>query len=171
MRDAGFTLVETMIATTVLAGALMLLGEVVLAATRATGDAAALSYATVLAAQKLEQLRTLAMNVDASGLAVTDTSTNTAAVPEAAIGGTGLAPSPASAADVNTAGYVDFLDGAGVSLGGGGAQPTGAVYVRRWSILALPSNPDDTRLLQVVVSRIDRRGAVRLTTVKVRKAS
>jgi type II secretory pathway pseudopilin PulG len=169
MREAGFTLVETMVATTILGAALILLGQLVLTATRATGDAAALSVATVLAAQKMEQLRALAFSIDASGGATTDTSTDTAVVPESPIGGTGLAPSPPAAPDVNSAGYVDFLDAAGASLGGG-AQPAGAAFVRRWSIVALPGNPDNARLLQVVVSRVDRRAAVRLTTVKVRRA-
>lgn len=169
MRDEGFTLVETIVATTILAGAIALLGQVVLAATRATTDAAALSYATVLAAQKMEQLRALTMNVDAGGVPATDTSTDTAAVPEQAIGGTGLAASPSSSADVNTSGYVDFLDAAGASLGGG-AQPARAAYVRRWSIRQLPASPDATLVLQVVVARVDRRGTVRLTAVKTRKA-
>jgi type II secretory pathway pseudopilin PulG len=170
MRADGFTLVETIVATTILAATLLLLGQVVIAATLATSDATALSYATVLAAQKMEQLRALAMSVDAGGVPATDTSTDTAAVPEQAIGGTGLALSPSSAADIDTSGYVDFLDAGGASLGGGSPSARTA-YVRRWSIVADPAHPDDTLVLQVVVARVDRRGIVRLTTVKTRKAS
>src|SRR5581483_4026066 len=106
----------TIVATTILAGALLLLGQVVLAATRGTTDAAALSYATVLACQKMDQLRALVMSVDAAGVTTTDTSTDTAAVPEQSPGGTGLTPSPPSSTDVDTSGYVDFLDDAGASL-------------------------------------------------------
>src|SRR5262249_34294034 len=155
---------------TIIAGALALLGHVVLAATRATSDASALSYATVLAAQKMDQLRALAMSVDAAGVAATDTSTDTASVPEQDAGGTGLSPSPSSSADVNTRGYVDFLDGAGVSLGASGPSAR-AVYVRRWSILPVPASPDGALMVQVVVARVDRRAVVRLTMVKTRKAS
>ena len=87
--------------------------------------ARATTYAAVLAQQKMEQLRGLAWGFDALGLPLSDTTTDTTAVEELPSGGQGLTPSaPAGATGPlaeNTAGYCDFLDGFGNSLGGGTA--------------------------------------------------
>ena len=124
----------------------------------------------------MEQLRSLAWSVDASGAAVSDTSTDLTATPERSGGGVGLSPSPGRALDRDTPGYVDFLDAAGEVLPAG-SQLTPA-FIRRWSVDPLPSNPVNTLVLQV---RVVRGGAgasarrlpdeARLTTVKTRKAS
>jgi hypothetical protein len=72
-------------------------------------------------------------------------------------GGQGLTPSPPAGATgplaENTAGYCDFLDRSGNSLGGGTTAPPSTVYVRRWSIEPLPTNPNNTLILQVLVAR------------------
>ena len=69
----------------------------------------------VLAAQKMEQLRGLIPGVDLNE------------------GGT---------LDTSVAGFADYLDLAGNILGAGGGVPPGTVYVRRWSVAAMPSKPD-----------------------------
>ena len=151
----GFSLVEVLIATTVLVAALAGLAQLFGAATGANGSAKATTYATILAQQKMEQLRSLAFAFDADGHPVTDVDTDTSAVTELPTGGTGLRPSPAGTLTENSVGYVDYLDASGVSLGGLAAlPPPGARYVRRWSIDPLPSNPLDTVVLQVVVTRV-----------------
>ena len=93
-----------------------------------------------------------------------------------------LSPSPAGSLGANTDGYVDYVGQFGDKLGGGSNPPAGTVYVRRWSVEALPSNPNNTLVLQVLVFRNRARGAAdngagtllpdeaRLVTVKTRKS-
>lgn len=110
------------------------------------------TMATGLATQKVQVLKTLSWAFDPAGTAVSDTTTDTTVTPDQPAGGTGLTPSPPDALLQNTSGYVDFLDEFGRALGGGPAPPTGAAYVRRWSIdpLDLP----DTIVLQVSVTAL-----------------
>ena len=101
--------------------------------------------------------------------------------PPAASGGTGLSASPAGALFTSTTGYVDYLDGAGTWVGTGSAPVSGTVYIRRWSITPLPEDPNNTLVLQVMVTRQRNRGAAdlgagirlpdeaRLTSIKTRK--
>jgi prepilin-type N-terminal cleavage/methylation domain-containing protein len=58
----------------------------------------------------------------------------------------------------NQPGYFDFVapDGA---FAGAGAQPRSAAYLRRWSVSAAPLDPANTRVLQVVTTRVGRPGA------------
>jgi len=111
---------------------------------------------TVLAGQKLEQLRALTLGFDpASGLPVTDMSTNLTTEPPTS-GGGGLNPSPSNSLSTNTPGYVDYLDSRGNLLGTGGAPPPTALYIRRWNISPLPTNPNNTLILQVLVTTVNR---------------
>ena len=68
-------------------------------------------------------------------------------------GGTGLTPSPAGTLVHNTNGYVDYIDQFGNILGGGEGIRLKAVYIRRWSIEPLPTNPNNTIVIQVMVTR------------------
>ena len=90
---------------------------------------------------------------DGTGLPVSDTTTNLSVTPAQATGG-GLNPSPSGSLDRNTPGFVDYLDGNGVWVGTGTTPPAGTVYVRRWSITPLPTNPNNTLILQVLVTPI-----------------
>ena len=179
---AGFSLIEVLIATLILATALVSLAQLFALSTRTNMSARNTTYTAVLAQQKLEELRSLTWGFDTQGLPISDTTTNTAVSPEAPAGGTGLAPSPAGTLGANTNGYVDYVGQFGNKLGGGGAPPAGTVYVRRWSVEPLPSNPNNTLILQVLVFRNRDRGAAdngagtvlpeeaRLVTVKTRKS-
>jgi type II secretory pathway pseudopilin PulG len=149
---SGFSLVETLVAASLLATALVALAELMAVAVRTGATARDVTMATTLAQQKLEQLRGLAWGFDALGLPASDVTTDTAVSPERPRGGTGLSPSPAGALQRNTSGYVDYLDAAGRSLGGGDVPPTGTMYARRWSIAPLAASPD-TLVLQVLVTR------------------
>lgn len=180
--ESGLTLVEVLIATLLL---------VVLAAGTSTLsihaiEAMALSRlqtsAVALATARMEQLRSLdwgygeASNVLPSSDFATDLSTDPSNG-----AGTGLRPSPSAALDVNTPGFVDFLDRHGRWLGTGVTAPAGATFVRRWSI-----EPDsasaDTLILQVRVMTVRSsllvstsnsprlRDEARLVTMKMRKA-
>ena len=111
---------------------------------------------TVLAQQKLEQLRALTLGFDdASGLPLTDMSTNLTTEPPSS-GGGGLNPSPSNSLSANTPGYVDYLDSRGNYVGTGGAPPANALYIRRWNISPLPTNPNNTLILQVLVTTVHR---------------
>jgi hypothetical protein len=178
----GFSLAEVIIATGLLAAALVSLAQLIGIAVQSNTSARNTTFATVLAEQKLEQLRALAWGFDVSGLPVSDTTTNTAVTPETPNGGTGLSPSPATSLQENTPGWVDYIDGYGNILGTGQNPPAGALYFRRWSVEPLPTNPNNTLILQVLVGRIrDRAQAdqgnverlpeeARVITVKTRKA-
>ena len=180
--EAGFTLVETLVATTMLAVALTALAELFAISVKNNAVAKNGTFTSVLAAQKMEQLRGLTYGFDVLGLPITDTTTDTSVSPETPTGGTGLAPSPANTLRESTDGYVDYLDKNGIALGGGTVVPTNTAYIRRWFVEPLPTNPNNTLILQVLVTRSRNRGAAdigsvarapeeaRLITVKTRKA-
>jgi type II secretory pathway pseudopilin PulG len=180
-NETGFSLAEVAVATGILATALVALAQLFAIAVNSNTSARNMTFATVLAEQKIEQLRALTWGFDELGLPISDTSTNTTVQPEQPNGGTGLTPSPGDALLNNVDGYVDYLDATGQALGTGPTPPNGAVYFRRWSVEALPTNPNNTLIIQVMVGRIRDRSSVegtnarfkeeaRLMTVKTRKA-
>jgi prepilin-type N-terminal cleavage/methylation domain-containing protein len=156
--QSGFSLVETLIASAILATALVSLAELFGIAVKANATAKNGGMTMILAEQKMEQLRGLTWGFDAVGVPLTDTTTDTAKVPEAATGGTGLSPSPENTIQGNTDGYVDYVDTNGRSLGGGTVVPMNTAYIRRWSVEPLPTNPNNTVILQVLVTRRTDRG-------------
>lgn len=155
--DRGFSLVEVMIATGLLAIVALGVAQLFAASTMTNLGAKAQTSATSLANQKMEQLRGLTWGFDqdqaALGLPVSDTTTNLAVDPPT-VGGNGLNPSPSGTLDANIAGYVDFLDVYGRWLGTGTTATASAVYVRRWAIDPLPTNPNNTLVFQVVVTTV-----------------
>jgi len=152
-RERGFSLLETLVATSILTVTLAGLAQLLVASMRVNAAARTTTYAALLAQQKMEQLRGLTWGFDLLGLPVADTWTNVAAASAAAPGGKGLTPSPPGALGTNADGYCDFLDRFGRVIGGGSTLPRGTVYVRRWSIEPLPSNPSNALVLQVLVTR------------------
>ena len=132
---AGFSLVETLVAASLLAIALAALAELAALAVRTNATARDATMSSTLAQRKLEELRGLAWGGDTLGLPASDLTTDTAASPETPHGGTGLAPSPPDTLTENRGGYVDYLDARGRPLGGGDAPPA------------------DTLVLQVFVTR------------------
>jgi type II secretory pathway pseudopilin PulG len=162
--EAGFTLIEVTIASLLLALSLVAVAELFAISINNTAIAGNSAFTAVLAVQKMEQLRALTWAFDTQGLAASDPS---------------LMSAPPNTLQQDTAGYVDYLDSAGRSLGGGGNAPPGTVYVRRWAIDPLESSPATTVVFQVLVKRLRgndrvRSGApspeeARLMTVKTRK--
>jgi type II secretory pathway pseudopilin PulG len=177
--DRGFSLVEALFATTILTIGIGAVSQLALVAVRANHDAASTTRTTVLASQKMEQLRALAWTFDASGATLSDTSTDTAVTPERPAGGTGLRPSGPDVLAQNTTGYCDFLDATGRIVGGGTRAPASATFVRRWSIEQV-SAATDVLVIQVLAmptatsgatsSGPRRPGEVRLVQIKGRKA-
>jgi prepilin-type N-terminal cleavage/methylation domain-containing protein len=186
--ESGFSLVEVIVASLVLSIGLIAIAQLFAVSTKGNTAARANTFTVILAEQKMEQLRALTWGFDTVGLPMSDLSTDTTAVGtlagcSAAGSGaaTGLSPSPAGTLSQNTDGWVDFLDVNGCDLGGGGTAPRGTTYIRRWSVEPLPTNPNNTLILQVLVTKNTNRGAAdsgnvarlpeeaRLMSVKTRK--
>ncbi len=147
--ERGFSLLEALIASVILVVALVSLAHLFGLAIRSNIAARSTTTATVLAQQKLEELRGLTW--------------------------TGLRQSPANALQENAPGFVDYVDQFGETREGGADPPAGAIYTRRWAIDPLPAGAD-TMVIQVRVMRTALRGAVdrlpeeaRLITVRTRK--
>jgi prepilin-type N-terminal cleavage/methylation domain-containing protein len=138
----GFSLIEVMVASAILGCAVLSVAQLMAAAISATAGAREVSEATFLAWQKIDQLRSLAYAFDDAGVPVTDVSTDTAAQPEQAGGGTGLRPSGVGTLHRDTAGYVDYLDAMSQPLGGGDRAPRGTRYRRRWAVEPAAGVPD-----------------------------
>ncbi len=186
--EDGFSLIEVLAAMVILSVSLVSLAQMFAVATQANFSSRTNTYAALLAQQKMEQLRGLTWGYDILGLPVSDYGSDTAASEAisgcvASTGGaaTGLSPSPWGTLQQNTPGWVDYVDGNGCILGGGGVAPAGTRFIRRWSVEPLPSNPNNTVILQVLVTRRTDRGAAdagnvgrmndeaRLMSVKTRK--
>jgi len=156
--QSGFSIIETIFATGLLATAVVALAQMFVISVKNNQNARTGSYAVTLAEQKMEQLRGLTYGFDTIGLPVTDSTTNTTTTNDDGAGGKGLTPSPANTLNTNTDGWVDYVDQFGRVLGGGQAIPNGTVYIRRWSIDPLPTNPNNTIVIQVMVTRERNRG-------------
>ena len=179
--EAGFSIIEVMVATGLLASALVALAQLFAIATTTNAQARSSTLSMLLAEQKIEQLRALQYTFDRAGLPVQDTLTDLAVYPPAAAGGKGLSPHTDNTLQANTDGYVDYLDQWGRTLGGGTVIPGNTAFIRRWSVEPLPTNPNNVIILQVLVTRQRDRGTgnagsvsrgpqeARLMTIKSRK--
>lgn len=181
----GFSLVEVLVAMGLLTVVSLGVAQLFALSTRANVIAKGATSTTAMAEQKLEQLRSLTWGFDLAGqgLPLSDTTTNLTVTPPTH-DGSGLNPSPSDSLEQNTTGFVDFLDGAGTWVGTGSTPPGSAVYIRRWSIQPLPTNPNNTLVIQVLVTpvtneqaRVDSAfsrkrmaGDALLVTVRTRKA-
>jgi prepilin-type N-terminal cleavage/methylation domain-containing protein len=141
----GFSLLEVLVATTIVAVGVAALAQLVALAGHTNLQAKWTTIATVLAQEKIEEL-----------------------LPAAA---DGLTPSPADALAHNVDGFCDFADSSGRLLGPGPATPAGSAYLRRWSIDPLPEAHKTTWVLQVLVTDLRNRIVARLVVAKSGKAS
>jgi hypothetical protein len=134
-------------------------------ATRSAHSSRTQTSTTLLALQKLDELRSLQWTRDEAGFAISDTTTDVSVQPHAT-GGTGLLPSPANALDVNVAGFADFLAPDGSWLSGGTNPPPAAMFVRRWRLAPLAEQPTDVVIVEVLVTTVARRGQPRAPRVR-----
>jgi len=176
--DRGFSLIEVLVATALTTIGTMALAQLCAMSMRMNYDARATTVATMLASQKMEQLRALAWTSDTVGAPISDLATDTTVEPPSSSGGTGLSASPPGTLGTNTTGYCDFVDENGRTLGGGTAPPSTTAFVRRWSIVPGPPAAIDTLAIQIAVIPIgsQRRGStirgpdeVRLLGIRTRK--
>jgi prepilin-type N-terminal cleavage/methylation domain-containing protein len=153
----GFTLIEVIVAAGLIAvgaAGLAHLTAIGIAASRAAREQ---TLTALLAASKLEQLRSLTWSYAPGAAdpptARSDYTTDLSQEP-AAQGGPGLAASPAGTLRTNVPPYVDYLDAMGRWVGGGSSPPARAAFVRRWSVQVLPEDPSRTLILSVLVATI-----------------
>jgi prepilin-type N-terminal cleavage/methylation domain-containing protein len=131
--SSGFSLIEVMVAAAILGCAVLSIAQLSVVSTRSTAGAREVSEATLLAWQKIDQLRALAWTFDDAGVSIGDAA---------------LAPAPAGVLTHDMDGWVDYLDAWGQPVGGpldgggGAAPPPGTRYRRRWSVAASGATPD-----------------------------
>ena len=130
--EAGFSILEALIAATVFAVAVVSLVQLVRHAAEQSLRTELATVSLTLAQSKLEALRAARFEFDASGLRIEDGS---------------LAVSPADAHMRDAAPYVETLDRFGEAL----PPSARAAYLRRWSISSVDDDVD-TRLLIVCVT-------------------
>lgn len=144
----GFSLVETVVAVGLLAGALSGLISLFTMSARANLTSRHASVATMLAVAKLEELSRV----------------------------TPLAASPANAVDANTPGFCELLNEQGAVTGGCASAADRAPYIRRWSIEPIAGSVPATALRVLVTWNSDpspstwtglRFDEVRLATLRV----
>jgi prepilin-type N-terminal cleavage/methylation domain-containing protein len=185
-NSRGFSLIEVVVAMGILTVVSLGVAQLFAASTRVNVMARSQTSTTMLAEQKMEQIRSLTwgFDTDGEGLPVSDTTSDLTVYPTTQ-DGSGLNPSPTDSLERNTTGFVDFVDAGGAWVGTGSTPPGTAVYVRRWSIQPLPTNPNNTLVIQVLVTpmanemarlttsnpRVRMPGDTLLLTVKTRKAS
>src|SRR5688500_7470724 len=143
--DQGFSLLDSLIACVLLAGAVMALSHLLALGAAQNLGSRHMTRSAILAAQKIEELH-----------------------PQV------LAPSPPSTLEEDTTGYVDYLDSFGDVLDAGAGPPPATAYIRRWSIVPLAAEPANTQVIQVLVrpnvgmtsGAMAVRGEVRLVTAR-----
>ena len=155
--SAGFTLIEVLIASMLAAGIATGVAHLIALGISANRAAREQTFTTILAAAKLEQLRSLSWTYepgrDEPPPPRSDTSADLSVEPAGA-GGPGLSPSPPGTLQSNVGAYVDYLDDRGRWVGNGGVPPPGAAFVRRWSVRPLPHDPASSLILSVLVAPI-----------------
>ncbi|HEU4927060.1 MAG TPA: prepilin-type N-terminal cleavage/methylation domain-containing protein [Vicinamibacterales bacterium] len=165
-NQCGFSLVEVVVSMAILTTVSLGVAQLFAASTNANRVAHDRTSTTAMAEQKMEQLRSLDWGFDlqGQGLPVTDTTTNLAEYPHRD-NGSGLNPSPNDTLLKNTAGFVDYLDANGAWVGTGDEPTAGAAYIRRWAIIPLPTNPNNTLVLQVLVTSVADEARLDLTNL------
>ncbi|MEO8075627.1 MAG: prepilin-type N-terminal cleavage/methylation domain-containing protein [Acidobacteriota bacterium] len=154
--DAGFGLIEVLVASALLVTIALGVAHVVGAAVRVSREARVRTMTATVAGQKMEQLRSLPFaHVWVGGPPIsipsTDLSTDLSTDPPGD-SGPGLQPSPAGTLTNSVTFYADYLDAYGRWVGGGTSVPAGTVYTRRWAVVPLPADPDNVLVLHVLVT-------------------
>lgn len=154
----GFTLVEVLVAIALLVAMALGVAQLIAVATRAIYSSREHTTAVVLAAAKIEELRSLAWTYEPAspGVAAAPRSDLTTDIsqPDHPPGGRGLSESPEGALAANTPPYVDYLDRSGHWVGHGAEPPPAATFIRRWTIQPLADDPNRTLIFLVMVTTV-----------------
>ena len=178
LNSAGFALLEVLITAGLVIAVAAGASHILAIAVRASHSARVRTMASMLAAEKIEQLRSLAWShVTTSGPAISISAsdfTTDVSINPATDSGPGLLPSPPGTLEANVASYVDYVDGAGRWVGGGGSPPPSAVYIRRWAVRPLAGDPENILVFQVIVTTrvpagVTSPDAARLVSIEARK--
>jgi hypothetical protein len=155
--DHGFALLDAVIATMVVVTVAGGVASLLTWSTRAAATAGVQTTAMLLARQKIEQLTSIEWSVDGEGVLHSD---DTASVAVDPIGetGPGLRPSPASAVDVDTPEYMDFVAADGSWRGNRSPPASGAAFIRRWSVVPFPADPLHSLIVTVSVRPLSEAG-------------
>ena len=156
--DAGFTLLETVIALSILL--IVSLGIVPLgmvATTTTENQGHLMARTTEYAQDKVEQLLALAYG---------DVTSDTRSFPAANTGGTGLAVGGSSDPAAPVALYVDYLDINGTLIvSTGTTAPAGWYYRRVWQIASPGTNLKQVTVTAIVKSAVGSTGRIPRATV------
>lgn len=161
--ESGFGLLETVIVAGLLAALATGVAQVFAVSARASQAARVQTMGAVLAAQKMEQLRSLTFAHAPGGAPLADATTDLGADPPG-VGGPGLQRAPEGSLERDVPFYVDYL-------GPGGARVAGreqAAYFRRWAVAPFEGDPDNLLVLQVRVVTVVG-GECRLVSLKARR--
>lgn len=161
--ESGFGLIETVIVAGLLAALATGVSQVFAVSERASRAARVQTMGAVLAAQKMEQLRSLTFAHAQGGAPLADTMTDLGADPPGG-GGPGLQRAPEGSLERDVPFHVDYL-GPGGAYVAGRAQ---AAYIRRWAVAPFESDPDNLLVLQVRVVSVAG-GECRLVSLKARR--
>jgi type II secretory pathway pseudopilin PulG len=155
--QAGFTIVEVLIASALLIAVSAGVGHLMGVATVRGRDARLQTSTALLAASRLEQLRALSWGYQpgfqVGKLARSDNATDLSTAWPAQ-NGPGLSSSPPGTLSANAPPYVDYLDARGQWVGTGAVPPPAAVFIRRWAVRPLPADPTRTLILSVLVTTV-----------------
>ena len=155
---SGLTLVEVLIAVAILTTIALGVAQLIAMSTTAMSRARLHTTAVILAAARMDELRSLAWTLAPTDRGVpalprSDRDTDLSR-PDRPPGGRGLQPSPTGTLATNTPLYVDFLDASGRWVGNDATAPATAAFVRRWSVTPLSEDPDRTLVLHVLVATV-----------------
>ena len=139
----GFSLVEALVATAMMAVGIAGLAQLFVVAIGANERAKHITRAAIFAQQKMEELRA---NGDPT-------------------------PSPPDALDRNVPGFFDLVAASGLPPDAAAGPPRTAVYIRRWRVGPLAADPAGTLVLQVRVTQATGGGDVRLASLMARRIS
>jgi len=154
MREQGTSLIEALVASLIMTTGVATMAQLFSLSIASNAAARRSTIATVLAEQKIEQLRV-----------------------EAAVAGSAFPASPPSSLDQSTDGFVDHLGVDGRVVSTSTQPPAQAIYTRRWSVEPITADPDAPVVIQVIVAqraglrRASRtRGDFRVATLATRSA-
>jgi type II secretory pathway pseudopilin PulG len=134
---SGFTLLETVVATSVLVTALAGLAQLFALTARSTQEAGDQGAALAAAQNQIEVLRSLAFSYGPLGEAVTDAA---------------LTLCDSASLEADTAGCADYLDAAGAIVDPA-RDAHGAVWTRRWRVTAIDPWAPEALAIEVCVFR------------------